>query len=102
MLERSALEATGRLAALDERGPVRAGAIELERLAPGRGEHATCVVPGAGEQLLYVIHGSGTARVEEGELRLARETVLWLAAGERATLTAGEDGLEALVARVSG
>ena len=102
MPEPPALEVTGRLSALDERRRIRAGALELERLALASGTSATSVAPESGEQLIYVTRGAGAARADDGDLAVAQESILWLGPGERVTLRAGADGLDALSARVSG
>jgi mannose-6-phosphate isomerase-like protein (cupin superfamily) len=48
------------------------------------------------DQLLYVIQGSGTAVVDDVEMPLADESMLWLEPGERYRFVAGTDGLEIL------
>ena len=48
------------------------------------------------DQLLYVIRGSGSAIVDDQELLLNDESVLWLEPGERYRFVAGENGLEIL------
>lgn len=99
MTEPRAAERTGRLADLREPGPVRAGALELDRLELEGRQSRAWRAHHQGEHLLYVIRGSGSARVEDENLALARESILWLDPGERATLIAGADGLEVLTAR---
>ncbi len=54
------------------------------------------LVQGNTDQLLYVIRGSGTAIVNDQELPLADESVLWLEPGEQYRFIAGQDGLEIL------
>lgn len=48
------------------------------------------------DQLLYVIRGSGKAIVNEEELPLTDESVLWIEPGEQYQFVGGEDGLEIL------
>jgi quercetin dioxygenase-like cupin family protein len=69
--------------------------MALERLALEAGGE-TAWDPPATERFLYVIAGEGSARVGSKALPLAHESVLWLEPGERAELSAGEDGLELL------
>lgn len=91
---------TDRLAQLADGGvAVSAGALELERLALAAGGVGDWSAYQAGEHLLFVISGSGVAKVNGEDLALAERSVLCLEPGERAALSAGENGLEALVAR---
>lgn len=99
MPEPRAPERAGRLADLSEPGPVRAGALELDRLDVAPRQRREWQAHDGGEHLLYVIRGSGSAKVEDESLGLARESILWLDPGERAILIAGADGLEVLTAR---
>jgi quercetin dioxygenase-like cupin family protein len=75
------------------------GAVGMEltvlALAPGA---SGSWGPADGERFLYVIRGAGSAEVAREQLRLERESVLWLEPGEDAALEAGPDGLEALAA----
>lgn len=84
---------------MPEPGPVRAGALELDRLNLEARQTREWSAHDHGEHLLYVIRGSGSARVQDESLELAPESILWLDPGERATLIAGADGLQALTAR---
>jgi quercetin dioxygenase-like cupin family protein len=99
MPEPHAAERTGRVADLRQAGPVRAGALELDRLGLEPHQRREWRADDGGEHLLYVIRGSGSARVKAESLELARESVLWLDPGEQANLIAGADGLEVLTAR---
>lgn len=64
--------------------------ITLEPGAPG----PEIVGDTAEERFLYVIRGAGSA----GDLPLASESMVWIEAGDRLRLLAGDDGLEVLVA----
>jgi len=48
------------------------------------------------EQLLYVIAGSGIAHIGQEQLKLERETMLWLETGDTYQFEAGPQGLEIL------
>ena len=74
-----------------------AGGMSLERVSVEPGARGPEVVGGDGERFLYVIGGSGLA----GELPLAAETMVWIEPGDRLALSAGDDGLEVLVAGAS-
>ena len=99
MPEPRAAERTGRVSDLRVPGPVRAGALELDRLKMAPRQSREWQAHDGGEHLLYVIRGSGSAEVEDQSLGLARESILWLDPGERAILIAGADGLDVLTAR---
>jgi len=99
MPEPRAPERAGRLADLHEPGPVRAGALELDRMEVAPRRSREWQAHDGSEHLLYVIRGSGSAKVEDESLGLAQESILWLDPGEQATLVAGADGLEVLLAR---
>jgi len=51
---------------------------------------------GDADQLLYVIGGSGQAIVNDEEMPLTIESVLWVEPGEQYQFVAGADGLEIL------
>lgn len=56
----------------------------------------------ATEALVYVIAGSGNGACGGEAFPLARESMLWLAGCADVTLTAADDGLDALVAETTG
>ena len=48
------------------------------------------------DQLLYVIKGNGIAKVNNEELSLNKESILWLENGEKYQFISGSNGLEIL------
>jgi quercetin dioxygenase-like cupin family protein len=62
------------------------------------GAHGPERESGDAEHLLYVIRGRGTAVVGDERLPLAPESMVWLEAGDRYRLEAGDEGLEVLQA----
>jgi hypothetical protein len=78
---------------LIERTAVAGMTVDLITLEPGaRGPEI--VGDTAEERFLYVIRGGGSA----GDLPLASESMVWIEAGDRLRLLAGDEGLEVLVA----
>lgn len=77
--------AIGQPAMVARRWSLKPGARGPERRVHGQAEH-----------LLYVISGRGTAVVGDERLPLAPESMLWLEAGDRYRLEAGDEGLEVL------
>lgn len=70
------------------------GGMTLERITLEPGARGPEIVGEAAEHFLYVIRGAGLA----GELPLAPESMVWIEAGDRLRLLAGDEGLEVLVA----
>src|ERR1035438_3734048 len=76
--------------------------LRVTRWRLDAGAQADGIPLGGTEAMAYVIAGAGTAvaasPVESRRFRLARESVLWLAACPRLMLRAGSEGLDVLVA----
>jgi redox-sensitive bicupin YhaK (pirin superfamily) len=68
--------------------------MTLERITLEPGARGPEIVGETAERFLYVIRGAGSA----GDLPLASETMVWIEAGDRLRLLAGDEGLEVLVA----
>src|ERR1035438_6450469 len=80
--------------------------LRVTRWRLDAGAQADGIPLGGTEAMAYVIAGAGTAvaasPVESRRFRLARESVLWLAACPRLMLRAGSEGLDVLVAESAG
>ena len=77
--------------------PMRARRYQLDPGAAGPG-----IALGGQEAFGYVIAGTGAGRAGPDSYLLARESVLWLGGCDALALTAGQDGLDLLVAESTG
>jgi len=77
--------------------PMRARRYQLDPGAAGPG-----IALGGQEAFGYVIAGTGAGRAGPASYLLARESVLWLGGCDALALTAGQDGLDVLVAESTG
>jgi len=77
--------------------PMRARRYQLDPGAAGPG-----IALGGQEAFGYVIAGTGAGRAGPDSYLLARESVLWLGGCDALALTAGQDGLDVLVAESTG
>ena len=77
--------------------PMSARRYRLERGAAG-----PAITLGGQEAFAYVIGGTGAGRAGPDSYLLAAESVLWLGGCDRLALTAGQDGLDVLVAESTG
>ena len=70
--------------------------MEVKRLIFGPAASGPEFIHGDIDQLIYVIKGDGIAKVNNNELMLEIESVLWLETGEKCQLIAGSTGMEIL------
>jgi quercetin dioxygenase-like cupin family protein len=77
--------------------PIRARRYRLDRGASGPGITLT-----GQDAFAYVIGGTGAGRAGADSYLLATESVLWLGGSDALALTAGQDGLDVLVAESTG
>lgn len=77
---------------------VGVASMTLDRITLEPAAHGPEIMGKGNERFLYVIRGGGSA----GDLPLEPETMVWLEAGDRLQLHAGDEGLEILLAGAGG